>query len=417
MSAATLAADIGKLVDIYDNPQAGLTVTIGQKTLTHEQYSAVAKLPIVILQFDRVEVPSEGLRRLAPLSPTLRQIGFRRSRLEPGAAEALAAFKNLSRLDVGSTGMTDASLEHIGRLDSLTHLDLAGNIAVTDVGVAHLKGLVRLQSIGLLGTGATANSLIHLERCVDLETPGVPSDRWDDVKLQLLMPFKKLKHLSLEGSRVTDRGMALVANFTDLEFLNLLGCRGISDAGVLKLRPLGKLADLDLSETAVTSKGLAVVSSMPALESLGILQTKVDDAGLAALSGCHRLRHLDIQHTAVTGEGLAHLAGLPKLSNLTLGQSPARDEHLAFLKELPALRELALVECPNLIGTFAAHLAAGTPRLSRLHIVNCPVKSEPLIQLRALKNLSSIGLLRTTVTPEGEQRLRKAMPDTTIVRH
>ncbi len=335
------AADIDKLVDIYDNPQAGLTVTIGQKALTHEQYSEVAKLPIVVLQFDRANVPNEGLRRLAPLAPTLRRVSFRRSKLEPLAAETLAVFENLSRLDVGSAGMTDASLEHIGRLVSLTHLDLAGNIAVTDAGVAHLKGLVRLQSIGLLGTAATADSLIHLERCVDLETPGVPSDRWDDVKLQILKPFKKLKHLSLERSRVTDRGLAYVADFNDLEFLNLLGCRRITDVGVLKLRNLHQLTDLDLTETNITSQGLAVVTAMPRLKSLGVLQTRVDDSGLAALAGCHELRSLDLQHTAVKGEGLVHLAGLPKLASLSLGQSPLNDEHLAFLERMPTLGKLA----------------------------------------------------------------------------
>ncbi len=58
--------------------------------------------------------------------------------------------KHLKRLGLLGTNVTDESLKHLAELSSLTVLNLAYT-PVTDAGLAHLHGLVKLEEL-FLGT-------------------------------------------------------------------------------------------------------------------------------------------------------------------------------------------------------------------------------------------------------------------------
>lgn len=70
----------------------------------------------------------------------------------------LEAKDQITWVNFGEAGLTDADLEVLGQLPQLTRLRLEKN-KITDAGVAHLKGLTHLESLNLYGTEVTDASV------------------------------------------------------------------------------------------------------------------------------------------------------------------------------------------------------------------------------------------------------------------
>jgi hypothetical protein len=62
--------------------------------------------------------------------------------------EHLQELRQLEKLDLYDTGITDAGLEHLKGLRQLQELGLSGT-EVTDAGLEHLKGLRQLRTLDL----------------------------------------------------------------------------------------------------------------------------------------------------------------------------------------------------------------------------------------------------------------------------
>jgi hypothetical protein len=73
----------------------------------------------------------------------------------------LQGLKLLENLNCHSAPISDAGLEWIGKLASLVRLEIV-HTRFTDVGAAHLKGLVKLERLQLGSRGATGASLAAL---------------------------------------------------------------------------------------------------------------------------------------------------------------------------------------------------------------------------------------------------------------
>ena len=84
----------------------------------------------------------------------------------------------------------------------------------------------------------------------------VQEPQTDDATLQLIAGFPKLQVADLAGTRVTDDGLGVFENLTEVNSINLEGTQ-ITDAGLGKLTSLTKLELLNLSHTQVTDAGLA----------------------------------------------------------------------------------------------------------------------------------------------------------------
>jgi uncharacterized membrane protein len=88
--------------------------------------------------------------------------------------------------------------------------------------------------------------------------------------------------------------------------LDLSGTR-VDDSGLRQLEPAKQLRMLRLSETPVTDAGLAIIAKMNTLESLNLYGTQITDAGLATLGGLANLKYLYLWQTKVTDEAVAAL--------------------------------------------------------------------------------------------------------------
>lgn len=98
--------------------------------------------------------------------------------------------------------------------------------------------------------------------------------------------------------------------------------KDFGDAGLARLAVLkANLQWLDLGGTKVTDAGLAHIAEMKNLTRLHLEKTAVTDAGLVKLSKLRKLEYLNLYGTQVSDAGLTHLSSLPELHRLYLWQT------------------------------------------------------------------------------------------------
>jgi hypothetical protein len=103
------------------------------------------------------------------------------------------------------------------------------------------------------------------------------------------------------------------------------------------LAKLRRLRHLDLSGTNITDRGLEALDSLPELETISLAWTRVTDAGAARVAGCSKLAGVNLVGTS-TGDGwLRALAGKPRLCQLRSGNE-VTDAGLAHLREFPVFK-------------------------------------------------------------------------------
>ena len=127
-----------------------------------------------------------------------------------------------------------------------------------------------------------------------------------DNELSLFIGQAEMQTLSLEGTDVTDTGLAHLANMRQLETLYLDNTR-IGDDGLATLSRLRSLVNLDLTNTLITDVGMRHLAGMPNLRHLSIARTQITDVGLAELHLCKPLTTLVLADTSVTANGVKRI--------------------------------------------------------------------------------------------------------------
>jgi hypothetical protein len=105
-----------------------------------------------------------------------------------------------------------------------------------------------------------------------LRTMSAP-ERCNDATLAQLAPVANLiVDAELARTKVTDKGIPAIANFSNLRFLDLSNT-AVTSAGVKELMKLEKLESLNLTETRVTRDGIAELQTKPGLKRLYSFET------------------------------------------------------------------------------------------------------------------------------------------------
>ncbi|GMH45149.1 hypothetical protein BSKO_13106 [Bryopsis sp. KO-2023] len=186
---------------------------------------------------------------------------------------------------------------------TITSLILRGCDHLTDMGIAALGRVHTLRKLAIdcckhiLGTGMSA---------------------WQDLV--------NLTDLSVQDCRVLcDTGLECLAKSLQkgtLRRLDISGCRGVTDKGMMSLRNLrGSLSNLCVCAcTELSNKGLGWISRLHELRSLNIsICPDIDDRGLQRLSGLRNLTELDMKFCWRVGDdGMSAVAQLISLKRLTI---------------------------------------------------------------------------------------------------
>lgn len=122
-------------------------------------------------------------------------------------------------------------------------------------------------------------------------------------------------HCTNATSRITDTSLTVLQKIApQLIWLDLSGTR-VSDAGLKVVGDLTNLTQLHLQHTMVRDFGLAFLSTLQRLEYLNLYGTGIGDGGLVHLASLKHLRTLYVWETRVTPAGVSQLkAALPKLT-------------------------------------------------------------------------------------------------------
>ncbi|MFM7845272.1 MAG: leucine-rich repeat domain-containing protein [Planctomycetota bacterium] len=159
-----------------------------------------------------------------------------------------------------------------------------------------------------------------------------------DLRMLLLAPDRP--------QQLTDRGVAKLANLTQLEYLGLAGT-SVTDAGLAELQNMPQLKRLELP-AGTTDAGMAVLAQLPQLEQLRVWPARITNEGLQQIAQSRCLRYLDLSGTDVNDEGVAALRSLHGLETLDLRNTQVTAAVLRHL--VPQMDEdLMYTQGPNLL--------------------------------------------------------------------
>lgn len=285
-------------------------------SLSDETLSSLTNLKsLQVLNLADTSFSDESLSILEGVSPGLISLDLRGCPISDKATTVITRFANLKALRFngknGQTGISDDGVRSLAACKSLKVLALDELTFVGTDGLAALTGLKDLQELYVGGTIVDDDSCRVIASFPNLRKLRLSRDQVSDAGLEILSDCSQLEELDLsEDSLISDAGMASVAKLKALKKLNLWRVQ-ISDAGVLMLAPLVNLDWLNLDNTKLSDAGLSALSDMTKLSFLHLGSTQITADGAPALFHLTTLKDLKITRSAM-GASDAAVAELKK---------------------------------------------------------------------------------------------------------
>lgn len=256
------------------------------------------------------------------VAASLRELGGQVT--EAGGAVTKVSFRDCSKLG-------EAEFKAIGQLKSLKSLTLYGSCkGLTDETLAHLAGLTALEELGTDGIQVTDAGLKHLAALPNLRSASFfhiafPDKGFTGAGFAVFKSLPKLERLTVAGTPFNDKGMAAIAELTQLKefrtwhtfqtqagnehLLKLTGLRSLMLGQRLRQYG-GKPNGLSIDDST-----LATLAKLKSLESLGLDEVRLTHAGLVQLKALPNLKKLSLQRADIPEADIVKLrADLPGLT-------------------------------------------------------------------------------------------------------
>ena len=259
--------------------------------------------------------------------PSLENLSVVVTAFEESSLDAILKLKRLQKLRIEKrlgNGPGDTALLKLSQLATfpdLKSLSLHYFSKATDAGLEHLAGLKNLESFSLRGS-----------------VPGHAFAKFEG--------WTNLKSIAFHGNAIDDEGLGHICErFPNLESLNLIHARVLTDASAVHLLKLKKLKRIILNGPNMTAAWHSNLSSLP-LESLSVSQGNALPAAqaIAGAKAIPTLRRFSIQGDSFTDQDLAELAGVTQLEKLSFDRLALDEARIARLKDFAFLKELDLAE-------------------------------------------------------------------------
>ncbi|SPE29127.1 exported hypothetical protein [Candidatus Sulfopaludibacter sp. SbA6] len=234
----------------------------------------------------------------------------------------LAKLKDLKRLDLSLTRISDRGLRALKSAPAIEELNLYFAEQISDEGAATVKGWKHLQRLNLRGTKVTDATLEFLSGVSTLESLDIGWAQITDTGLEHLAPLTNLRHLAMGGNKLTGTALQFLRQMPQIEYLDVGGAQRtdsglwsllLTDAGVEAIAAVTQLRDLRLAGTAITAHGVELLKPLAKLERLNLQGCRrLRDDTAAALAGFRQLRMLDLKDSGLSEQGVARIrAALP----------------------------------------------------------------------------------------------------------
>lgn len=341
------------------------------------------------------DVTDVGLKALTEI-PTLRSLDLTGCQHTDQSLAEIQKLNQLHTLLLGSglnwrdTGITDAMLNRLVAMTELRTLSLAGQKNISVEGYQTLRRLQKLQELDLSSTALTDAHLDHLKDLPELRRLHLGDVKLTDLGLQQIGQMRSLQILDIRNCECTGSSLKHLAGLRDLRRL-ILSDRDLNDQVLRSLREIGLLDKLDTTWQSREPNLGDVRHGLyepAAVRTLNLLN--VTDAGLAELKGLSELEVLQLHDSKVVGPGLRELAGLTRLHSLDI---EVTDSVLAALREVDRIYTL----------TSAINRDGGRPKsasevtrfegLPKSRSINNKLTEAGLLDLKALVNLRTIRVI------------------------
>jgi hypothetical protein len=258
-------------------------------------------------------------------------------------------------------------------------------VNVTTADVQALKDLGSLEWLTFYSSPLPPGSLSTLKDIPSLRELSITIGRDAPTPaLSEVGTLQQLRVLYVASCKEPDTLMESVASLVNLEHLSVGDARGLTDAGLRKLKNLPRLHGLSTDSAQLTPAGLtelrhlqelhwgcppdapidlAELQALRELQSL-FVSKRLTDADLKAIAGIGSLRKLQIDLSAATDAGLAQLKRLEHLQQLSLSASGFTGKGFGALKALAELRELRVYDASDAV----LRAVASYPSLERLNL-------------------------------------------------
>jgi ankyrin repeat protein len=285
--------------------------------------------------------------------------------LTDAALERVASLGSLTRLSFGGTKrVTDAGMKHLARLPQLQELDISDYPGgqITDRGLEVLRDLPELRQFQMCWQGGiTDTGVSNLKYCEQLESVDLLGSLTGDGAIVALAGKRKLRRFKT-GRRVTDAALPLLHQFPifktwhggdvkyslmspDSEPNHLLLDGPFTDEGLRSLAGLNGLFGLSFfwHISALTPHGLEPLVDMLNLGFLGCQDSLCDDEAMRHIARIPKLRMLMGQGAVATDDGFATLSRSQTIEYIWGRKCPNLGSRgFAALAAMPALRGLAV---------------------------------------------------------------------------
>jgi Leucine-rich repeat (LRR) protein len=344
-------------------------------------------------------------------------------------------FDTVVIVTIEGDNVDDEFVENVGKLHWVEKVDLVGHVApdLTPAAMAQLWTLPRLKTLNTRGIAIPRGFVTGLAGRTKLRSLWLPQAAVTDDEMAIIGEFTDLEFLQLDGSNVTDRGFAHVANLRKLTILDMPGVRitdlapvadlvqldllvlaparatptwsvpvpgGPSSLG--PLRRLTKVTQLILGDTRIEDRDLAVVAGLPKLDNLQIGGREITEAGLARLAESRSLTCLGLTDTSIAD--LRPLSPrLHAISTLWMENSHLTDAGIEPLSGATRIGELIIVGS-RITDAGLDHLASMTS-LWRLRLDRSAITDAGLARLKSLKSLETLSLTETQLTDSSVETL------------
>ena len=232
----------------------------------------------------------------------------------------LAQLPKLEFVDLSHTRITDDGLLHLKSLRQIRDLNLYYAEQVTDQGMTAIRDWKNLKRLNVRGTRISDGTLAIVSGLAQIESLDIAYAPFTDNGLDALVTLTQLKELSIGRSRLNKNALEVLRLLPTLEYLDLggphPGAGGLRDTTGTPMgedvpravSSLPALRVLKLGYSQIGAEGLEILGSLERVEKLALEGcSRVDDAAIAQLAKWKSLKYLDVQETKVTSQGVAAL--------------------------------------------------------------------------------------------------------------
>ncbi len=334
----------------------------GKGSLTADDYKMIAKSKTLqLLDLTSVNCTDDGLKVIAGI-PQMEAIIVQGEEVTDAGIKYLGQSKSLDNITlIGTTKLDGSAFAAFAGSKTLTSITIDSLDSFTDEGAKYLAKLPKLNALKIgKGYGDIKLTAAGIKAITETRIPAkfeFDNALLDDDLLQWLVARgwfpvvlnyiekppttpTEVRALSLEGSKVTDKGFAVLLNCTNTESL-FLSRTALTDETLKKLTGFKKLNLLVLGETKVTAAGISPLAALP-IKHIAMDSCELTEDVFKSLSKMDTIEQLEMNGAKLKPDWLKHISKLPNLQHISLIDTDFDDEAVKYISSLRNLRVLSL---------------------------------------------------------------------------